>query len=50
MNTKVLMEDGIIRRDGDLLIVDKNGVIKMIRDNSDKDNAQITQFYLSIDT
>jgi hypothetical protein len=34
-------ESGIIERGGDLLIVDRAGIIQMIKDNSDRESANI---------
>jgi hypothetical protein len=41
MNTEVCMKDRILRREGDLLVADKTGLIAMIRDNNDKSSVSI---------
>jgi hypothetical protein len=36
-----MKDDGIIERDGDLLVINKSALIGMIKDNCDKDSAKI---------
>lgn len=35
------MENGMIEKTGDILMIDKKGLIKIIQDNSDKNSARI---------
>jgi hypothetical protein len=41
MENKNKMENEDIKKIGDLLMVNKTGIIKMIKDNSDKNSSQI---------
>jgi hypothetical protein len=41
VNTGVCMINGVLRREGELLIADKTGLITMIRDNTDKESVSI---------
>jgi hypothetical protein len=41
MENKNKMENEIIERTGDLLMVNKTGIIKMVKDNSDRNSAKI---------
>jgi hypothetical protein len=36
-----MKDDGIIERNGDLLMMDKSGLVEMIKNNCDKDSAKI---------
>jgi hypothetical protein len=47
-NGKNQLDDGKIERNGDLLTIDKSGLIGMIQDNSDRESAKIDATLISM--